>query len=333
MTAPLVLTIGEPAGIGPDLALALWTRRTELNVPAFLLIGDPELLAARARILGHQVTLVESGPDGAEARFAAALPVQAVGVASRCVPGKPDATSAPLARAAIDRAVELVRTGAAGALVTNPIAKSVMQHAGFSFPGHTEYLAHLAAAGSAPVPRPVMLIWCEELAVVPVTIHVPLAAVPRLLTTELIVETGQIVARDLTARFGIARPRLAVCGLNPHAGEGGMLGREEETVIRPAIERLQAQGIAASGPYPADTLFHAAARIRYDVVLGMFHDQVLGPIKALAFERAVNVTLGLPFVRTSPDHGTAFDLAGTGRANPSSLLAALKLARRLADAA
>ena len=333
MTAPLVLTIGEQAGIGPDLVLALWSRRTELDVPAFLLIGDPDLLAARARILGYQVALAESEPAGAAARFATALPVLAVGVASHCAPGKPDAASAPLARAAIDRAIELVRAGAAGAVVTNPIAKSVMQRAGFAFPGHTEYLAHLAAGAGAPAPRPVMLIWCQELAVVPVTIHVPLAEVPRLLNTELIVETGRIVARELTARFGVAKPRLAVCGLNPHAGEGGMLGKEEETVIRPAIERLQAQGIAASGPHPADTLFHAEARIRYDVALGMFHDQVLGPIKALAFERAVNVTLGLPFVRTSPDHGTAFDLAGTGRANPSSLLAALKLARRLADAA
>lgn len=332
MTTPVVLTIGEPAGIGPDLALALWVRRAELDVPAFLLIGDPELLAARARLLGLDIPLVESEPARVQAQFPGALPIQPVGIASRCAPGKPDAASAPLARAAIDRAVELVRAGAAGAVVTNPIAKSVMQRAGFAFPGHTEYLAHLAGDGSAAAPRPVMLIWCEELAVVPVTIHVPLADVPRLLNSELIVETGCIVARDLAARFGIAKPRIAVCGLNPHAGEGGMLGREEQTVIRPAIERLQAQGIAASGPYPADTLFHAAARIRYDVALGMFHDQVLGPIKALAFERAVNVTLGLPFVRTSPDHGTAFDLAGTGRANPSSLLAALKLARRLADA-
>jgi 4-hydroxythreonine-4-phosphate dehydrogenase len=333
VTAPLVLTIGEPAGIGPDLALALWTRRRELDVPAFLLVGDPELLAARARILGGGVPLAESEPNDAEARFRTALPVLPVGVSSRCEPGAPDATSAPLARAAIDRAAELVLGRVAGAMVTNPIAKSVMQRAGFAFPGHTEYLAHLAASGSGRAPLPVMLIWCEELAVVPVTIHVPLADVPRLLTAELIVETGRIVARDMAARFGVPKPRLAVCGLNPHAGEGGTLGKEEETVIRPAIERLQAQGVTVTGPHSADTLFHAEARIRYDVALGMFHDQVLGPIKTLAFERAVNVTLGLPFVRTSPDHGTAFDLAGTGRANPSSLLAALKLARRLADAA
>jgi 4-hydroxythreonine-4-phosphate dehydrogenase len=177
-----------------------------------------------------------------------------------------------------------------------------------------------------------MLIWCEELAVVPVTIHVPLAEVPGLLTTDLIVETGRIVAHDLARRFGIARPRLALAGLNPHAGERGTIGHEDEEIVRPAVERLQAEGISASGPHSADTLFHPAARTRYDVALGMYHDQVLAPVKTIAFERAVNVTLGLPFVRTSPDHGTAFDLAGTGRADPSSLLAALKLARRLADA-
>jgi 4-hydroxythreonine-4-phosphate dehydrogenase len=333
VTAPLALTIGEPAGIGPELALMVWQRRAELGVPPFLLVGDPALLTRRARLLGFDVPLAEADPQQAIERFADALPVLPIGVRSDAEPGRPDATSAPLARGAIDRAVELMRAGAVKALVTNPIAKSVMQGAGFPFPGHTEYLAHLARGPGVAAPRPVMLIWCEELAVVPVTIHVPLAEVPRLLTSELIVETGRIVAHDFRQRFGIAQPRLAVCGLNPHAGEGGTLGREEDAVIRPALQTLRAEGIAATGPHSADSLFHAEARIRYDVALGMFHDQVLGPIKTLAFERAVNVTLGLPFVRTSPDHGTAFDLAGTGRANPSSLLAALKLARRLADAA
>ncbi len=332
MTLPLALTLGEPAGVGPDLALALWADRSARDVPPFLLVGDPKLLAARARLLGLDVKLSESDAAQAASRFAASLPVLPVGISSEAAPGKPDATSAPVARAAIDRAVELVRAGKLAAIVTNPIAKSIMQKAGFAFPGHTEYLAHLAAVPGTKAPRAVMLIWCEELAVVPVTIHVPLAEVPRLLTADLIVETGRIVASEMVRRFGVARPRLAACGLNPHAGEGGTLGREEETVIRPALERLKAEGIAVTGPHPADTLFHAEARIRYDVALGMFHDQVLAPIKTLAFERAVNVTLGLPFVRTSPDHGTAFDLAGTGRANPSSLLAALKLARRLAKA-
>ena len=333
MTLPLALTLGEPAGVGSDLALVLWADRDARGVPPFLLVGDPKLLAERARILGLNVKLAESDAAQAASRFAASLPVLPVGISSTAAPGIADAMSAPLARAAIDRAVELVLAGQLAAVVTNPIAKSIMQKAGFAFPGHTEYLAHLAAIPGAKAPRPVMLIWCEELAVVPVTIHVPLAEVPRLLSADLIVETGRVVAGEMARRFGIARPRLAVCGLNPHAGEGGTLGREEETTIRPALERLKAEGIAVTGPYAADSLFHAEARIRYDVALGMYHDQVLAPIKTLAFERAVNVTLGLPFVRTSPDHGTAFDLAGTGRANPSSLLAALKLARRLAKAA
>lgn len=329
---PLALTIGEPAGIGPDISLALWAKRETLGVPPFLLLGDPDLLAARARLLGLSVKIEVAGVADAPARFASALPVQPLGMAATAAPGKPDATSAPVVRAAIEQAVALVQAGKAAAVVTNPIAKAVMQQAGFPFPGHTEFLASLAASGGGKAPRPVMLIWSEELAVVPVTIHVPLAEVPRLLTADLIVETGRIVVREFVQRFGIARPRLAVCGLNPHAGESGMLGGEDEAVVRPAVERLRADGIDASGPWPADTLFHAEARARYDVALGMYHDQVLIPAKTLAFDHAVNVTLGLPFVRTSPDHGTAFDLAGTGKANPSSLLAALKLAARLAEA-
>lgn len=329
---PLALTFGEPAGIGPDISLALWAKRETLGVPPFLLLGDPDLLAARARLLGLSVKIEVAGVADAPARFASALPVQPLGMAATAAPGKPDATSAPVARAAIEQAVALVQAGKAAAVVTNPIAKAVMQQAGFPFPGHTEFLASLAASGGGKAPRPVMLIWSEELAVVPVTIHVPLAEVPRLLTADLIVETGRIVVREFVQRFGIARPRLAVCGLNPHAGESGMLGGEDEAVVRPAVERLRADGIDASGPWPADTLFHREARARYDVALGMYHDQVLIPAKTLAFDHAVNVTLGLPFVRTSPDHGTAFDLAGTGKANPSSLLAALKLAARLAEA-
>ena len=327
---PLALTLGEPAGIGPDLALALWSSREALKVPAFLLLGDPEFLAVRARLLGLTVKIEEADAARAGVRFATALPVQPLGIAATAAPGKPDASSAAVARASIEQAVALVQAGKAAAVVTNPIAKSVMQEAGFAFPGHTEFLAHLSG-GSLP-PRPVMLIWSEELAVVPVTIHVPLAVVPQLLNVDLIVETGRIVARDYERRFGVARPRLAVCGLNPHAGEAGMLGHEDESVIRPAVEQLKAEGIAATGPHPADTLFHREARKQYDVALGMYHDQVLVPAKTLAFDRAVNVTLGLPFVRTSPDHGTAFDIAGTGKADPSSLLAALRLAKRLASA-
>jgi 4-hydroxythreonine-4-phosphate dehydrogenase len=327
---PLALTLGEPAGVGPELTIALWAKRKALGLPAFIAIGDPALLASRARFLKLDIPLAECTAEQATARFASALPVFPTGEVATASPGKPDRTSAAAARAAIERAVDLAGAEKVSAIVTNPIAKSVLYEAGFEFPGHTEYLAHLAARGGGAVPRPVMMIWCEELAVVPATIHVPLKEVPALLSIDLIVETGRIVARELRERFGIARPRLAVCGLNPHAGEEGRIGREEIEIIGPAIERLVQEGIAASGPHPADTLFHPEARKRHDVVIGMYHDQVLAPIKAIAFDRAVNVTLGLPFVRTSPDHGTAFDLAGTGRANPASLLAALKLAERLA---
>jgi 4-hydroxythreonine-4-phosphate dehydrogenase len=223
-----------------------------------------------------------------------------------------------------------VADGRAAAIVTNPIAKSVLYRAGFQDPGHTEYLARLAKEMMGIAATPVMMLWCDELAVVPVTIHVPLRAVPELLNADLIVETGRVVAHDLIHRFGIRSPRLAVTGLNPHAGEDGLIGDEERRVITPAIERLRASGVAVRGPLPADTMFHAAARRAYDAALCMYHDQALVAIKTLAFDEAVNVTLGLPFVRTSPDHGTAFDIAGTGRANPASLMASLKLAAQLA---
>lgn len=329
---PLALTLGEPAGIGPDLALMLWTERDAFGVPPFLLIGDPALLAARAERLRLPVKISESDAGEARRLFATALPVLPLGIDVADTPGKPGPASAAAAKAAIERAVALVRAEEAAAVVTNPIAKFVMQAAGFPFPGHTEFLAHLAAERTGTPPRPVMLIWSEELAVVPVTIHIPLADVPEALTTDLIVETAHIVARDFRKRFQVMHPRIAVCGLNPHAGEGGMLGSEDEALVRPAVERLKSDGIAASGPHAADSLFHAEARKGYDVALGMYHDQVLIPAKSLAFDRAVNVTLGLPFVRTSPDHGTAFDLAGTGKASPASLLAALKLARKLTQA-
>lgn len=321
---PLALTLGEPAGIGPDLALRLFAERKQRDLPPFFIAGDAAFLSGRAKLLSLDVTISECAPDEAAEVFAERLPVVPTLVAATAAPGHPDETSATAARAAIDLAVGAVQNGDASAVVTNPIAKHVMQAGGFSFPGHTEYLAHLARAA-----RPVMLIWSEELAVVPVTIHVPLRDVPTTLTRELIVESARIVARDYALRFGVERARLAICGLNPHAGENGTIGREDEDIVAPAIHALREEGIEASGPHPADSLFHEEARRRYDVALGMYHDQVLAPVKALAFDRAVNVTLGLPFVRTSPDHGTAFALAGTGNANPSSLEAALKLAHRL----
>ncbi|HYZ44209.1 MAG TPA: 4-hydroxythreonine-4-phosphate dehydrogenase PdxA, partial [Xanthobacteraceae bacterium] len=248
-------------------------------------------------------------------------------------PGRPDQSSAPAALAAIRRAVADVHAGAAAAVVTNPVAKNVLYRSGFPEPGHTEYLGKLAEEATGVAVRPVMMLWSPELAVVPVTIHLALKDVIPRLSESLVVETARIVARDLRERFGIARPRLAIAGLNPHAGEDGALGDEDLTVVRPAVERLKAEGIDARGPLPADSLFHRAARASYDVALAMYHDQALIPIKTLAFNHAVNVTLGLPFVRTSPDHGTAFDIAGTGRADPASLIAALQLAARLSSSA
>jgi len=224
-----------------------------------------------------------------------------------------------------------VAAGRASAVVTNPIAKSVLYRAGFRHPGHTEFLAELAGSGGA-APQPVMMLWSPALAVVPVTIHVSLREAIAQLSSELIVSTARIAVADLKARFGLPHPRLAVSGLNPHAGEDGSLGLEDQTIVAPAIEILRNEGIDARGPLPADTMFHDAARKTYDCAICMYHDQALIPIKTIAFEDAVNVTLGLPFIRTSPDHGTAFDIAGSGRANPSSLVAALRLAARMAAA-
>ncbi|HZL62376.1 MAG TPA: 4-hydroxythreonine-4-phosphate dehydrogenase PdxA [Pseudolabrys sp.] len=326
---PLALTIGEPAGIGPDLTLAVWRRRVELDVPAFYLIGDADFLGSRARALGLDVPFAIVAPEQADAAFERALPVAPLGLSVTAAPGKPDASSAPAAIASIRRAVADVMAGRAAAVVTNPVAKNVLYRSGFAEPGHTEFLAKLAAEATGKPVQPVMMLWSAELAVVPVTIHLPLREVVSRLTTNLIVNTGRIVARDLAARFGIARPRIAVAGLNPHAGEEGALGEEDHTIVAPAVKQLRLEGIDAIGPLSADTLFHEKARARYDVALCMYHDQALIPIKTLAFERAVNVTLGLPFVRTSPDHGTAFDIAGTGKADPSSLVAALTLAARL----
>ena len=326
---PLALTIGEPAGIGPDLTLAIWQRRVELDLPAFYLIGDVDFLRGRARSLGLDVPLAVVTPEETGAAFERTLPVVPLGLPVTATPGQPDATSAPAAIASIRRAVADVLAGHAAAVVTNPIAKNVLYRSGFAEPGHTEFLARLAADATGKPVQPVMMLWSAELAVVPVTIHLPLRDVVSTLTAKLIVETGRIIARDLAGRFGIARPRVAVAGLNPHAGEEGAMGEEDRTIVAPAVAQLRAEGIDAIGPLPADTLFHERARAGYDVAMCMYHDQALIPIKTLAFDNAVNVTLGLPFVRTSPDHGTAFNIAGTGKADPSSLVAALALAARL----
>jgi 4-hydroxythreonine-4-phosphate dehydrogenase len=325
---PLALTMGDPAGIGPELTLRAWLRRGDVKVP-FFVVADPEALRELARRLALNAPIIVTDPAGAIETFASALPVVPLSVSAAPTPGEPDSAFARATIESIDRAVGYVHSGEASAIVTNPIAKHVLYEAGFGFPGHTEYLGELASRWGARA-QPVMMLWSTALCVVPVTIHIPLADAPKALTQDLIVSTARIVAADLKDRFGIARPRLAVAGLNPHAGENGAMGREEIETIAPAIAQLRAEGLDVTGPHPADTMFHAAARARYDVALTMYHDQGLIPIKTLAFDTGVNVTLGLPFVRTSPDHGTAFDIAGKGLANPVSLIEAIRLAARLA---
>ena len=327
---PLALTLGEPAGIGPDLALTIWQRRAELDIPPFYILGEPDFLGRRANELGLRIPIERASATSAAAVFPSALPVAPLGMSISAKPGEPDSSSAPAAIAAIRRAVGDVMAGSAAAVVTNPVAKNVLYNSGFAEPGHTEFLARLVQESSGKVVRPVMMLWSPELSVVPVTIHLPLREIFQHLSVELVVETGRIVARDLRSRFGLPRPRLAIAGLNPHAGEAGMLGDEDRAIVAPAVAALVAESIDARGPVPADSMFHEAARASYDAALCMYHDQALIPIKTLAFDHAVNVTLGLPFVRTSPDHGTAFDIAGTGVADPTSLIAALRLAARLA---
>ena len=330
MVKPLALTSGEPAGIGPDITIKAWQRRKQEALPPFYLLGDAGLLRRRAKALGSDIPLAEiGGPEDAVAAFADHLPVIATGHSATAEAGRPDDSSAEAALASIRQAVADVTSGRAGAVVTNPIAKAVLYRAGFRHPGHTEFLAELATENGR-TPQPVMLLWSPTLAVVPVTIHVSLSEAIAQLSADLIVATCRIAVRDLRHRFGIAAPRLALTGLNPHAGEDGTIGSEERTIIAPAVDLLRAEGIEARGPLPADTMFHDAARRTYDCAICMYHDQALIPIKTLAFDDAVNVTLGLPFVRTSPDHGTAFDIAGSGRANPASLIAALRLAARMA---
>jgi 4-hydroxythreonine-4-phosphate dehydrogenase len=329
MAQPLALTIGEPAGIGLDITIQAWQRRKELKLPAFYLLGDRDSLGDRAKALGVELKLAEVRAADASDAFADALPLVATGHKATARPGHPDEASAGAAMASIRQAVDDVVAGRASAVVTNPIAKSVLYRAGFRHPGHTEYLAELAAT-QGRTPQPVMMLWSPTLVVVPVTIHLSLRDAIADLSSDLIVTTARIVAAALKARFGLANPRLAVSGLNPHAGEDGSLGTEDRTIVAPAIDVLRGEGIDVRGPLPADTMFHEAARKSYDCAICMYHDQALIPVKTLAFDDAVNVTLGLPFIRTSPDHGTAFDIAGTGKADPSSLIAALRLAARMA---
>ncbi len=319
--------MGEPAGIGAEIVLKAWLQAQEKALPPFVCIDSPDRLAASAAALGLSVPVraVEDARASA-ALFGDALPVLPIELAARPEPGQPDPRNAPAVIRAIDLGVATVRSGAASALVTCPIHKAVLYGSGFSFPGHTEYLAHLSGADC----KPIMMLVAGTFRVVPVTIHIPLAQVATALSATAIETAGQIAAHCLRRDFGIQRPRLRVAALNPHGGEDGSLGREEIEVIVPAVERLRGAGIAVDGPIPADTLFHADARAGFDAALCMYHDQALIPLKTIDFWGGVNVTAGLPFVRTSPDHGTALDIAGQGKANPESLIQAIALADGIA---
>ena len=316
------LTIGEPSGIGPDITVNAWLARRERHVPPFFFIGPAQILKSRAALMGRTVATITSDPGHAHRHFESAIPCL-------CENWSGSVGRHPRGRNDDERAVALVRTGECSSVVTNPIQKKILADDGFSHPGHTEFLAELARTEFGVECKPVMMLAAPALRVVPVTVHIALQDVFRLLTPQLIVETGRIVASAVSVRFGIKRPRLAVAGLNPHAGEDGLLGHEEIHTIMPAVEQLRSEGIDARGPLAADTMFHAAARRTFDAALCMYHDQALIPVKTLAFESAVNITLGLPFIRTSPDHGTALDIAGSGSADASSLIAALQLAEKL----
>ncbi|TCN30916.1 4-hydroxythreonine-4-phosphate dehydrogenase PdxA [Sinorhizobium americanum] len=327
---PVALTMGDPAGIGPDITLAVWAKREAQATAPFLFVGDPAVLSARAEALGISVQIEETDCLNAAAVFTNALPVLPIPCPAPVVAGEPSAENAAAVTGAIDTAVRLVIAGEASAVTTNPIAKAVLYEAGFRFPGHTEYLADLAEKATGTAVLPVMMLAGPKLRAVPVTIHIPLKDVPAALTPDLIYRTCTTTAADLKSRFGLKTPRLAIAGLNPHAGEGGALGVEDDAVIRPVVDRLRGEGLNVVGPLPADTMFHDRATETYDVAICMYHDQALIPAKALGFDESVNVTLGLPFIRTSPDHGTAFAIAGKGIAREDSLQAALRLAGELA---
>jgi 4-hydroxythreonine-4-phosphate dehydrogenase len=331
---PVVLSMGEPAGVGPDLIAALSHEGRYRGLPSIIVAGDHAVVSARFAQLGASPEELIKCDTAEEALSIAAarsgLPLlQATACAAPVMAGNPDPGNAPAVIAAIDMGLDLIREGQASALVTNPIQKQTLYASGFAFPGHTEYLAARGSSLFGVDCSPVMMIHTPDLRTVPVTIHIPLSAVPGTLTTSLIADTCRITARDLVQRFGIPNPRLAVAGLNPHAGEGGTIGSEDDEIVAPAVAELVAEGLDVTGPHPADTMFHAAARKTYDAAICMYHDQALIPAKTLAFDVGVNATLGLPFIRTSPDHGTALDIAGSGKARPDSLIAAIKLASDL----
>jgi 4-hydroxythreonine-4-phosphate dehydrogenase len=326
---PLALTLGEPAGVGPEIVAKAW-RALHATGPAFVVVGDAQAVAAAPG--GPTPVRSVNSPAEALAVFPEALPVLDLPLQAPVVAGRPSPDAAPAVIRWIETAVGLALSETVSGVVTAPIAKAPLYAAGFKFPGHTEFLGELTAKAPFEGARgPVMMLTAADLRVTLVTIHDPIAQVPSRLTTDGIVHAGIVTAQALSRDFGVARPRLAVAGLNPHAGESGGIGREEIEIIAPAVEALRAAGVDARGPYPSDSLFPAEMRAGYDAALCMFHDQALIPVKMLDFWGGVNVTLGLPIIRTSPDHGSAFDIAGRGIARPDSLIAALRLAAEIAD--
>lgn len=320
---PLAVSLGDPAGVGPELIAAAWAQRHGKDLPPFFVAGAPELLAAAAARRGLDLRIAELfHPAEAMAVFDHSLPVLA-GIDGTYRPGEPDRAGAELALASLTEAARLTVAGEAAGLVTGPIAKARLAEVGFDYPGQTEFVA--TASGIAAQDA-VMMLAGPSLRTVPLTVHVALAAVPGLITTAMIVAKARIVAAALRRDFGIDNPRLAIAALNPHAGEDGRMGDEDQRIVAPAVAALQAEGIAASGPHSADALFAPHSRSTFDVALCMYHDQALIPVKALDFDQGVNVTLGLPIIRTSPDHGTAFGIAGTGQANAGAMIAAIRMA-------
>ncbi len=320
---PLAVSLGDPAGIGPEVLAKCWDARGELALAPFVAVGDVDSVA---RVWDGPIELIDNFSDG-DAAFDVGLPLMPVTASHPSDPGRPSQAGAHCSLDSLELAVGLARSGAAGAVVTGPVSKQQLYSIGFSHPGQTEFVAERCGVSAGNV---AMMLAGPTLRVVPVTTHLPLSAAIITLTPDLIVARGLAALRGLQRNFGIAEPRLAVAGLNPHAGEGGTLGKEEIAIIEPAIARLRADGWQVSGPLPADTMFHAAARSRFDAALCMYHDQALIPLKALHFEDGVNMTLGLPIVRTSPDHGTAFDIAGQDRADPRAMAAAIRLAAQCA---
>ena len=327
---PLALTMGEPAGVGPELTLRAWLAADRAAMRPFFFLGDERLLRTTAASLNLNVDVAAiDHPHDAPGLFCSALPVLPLPLGGPVNAGAPDAGNAAATIRSIEKAARLCLSGEACGMVTNPIHKSTLYEAGFRAPGHTEYLAALCREENLPA-NPVMMLVADDFRTVPVTVHLPLKAVPEHLSVALVTRAARQVAACLSEHFAVPSPRLAIAGLNPHAGEAGAMGREDETIVARAVADLRAAGIAATGPHPADSMFHAGARKTYDAAICMYHDQALIPIKTIAFERAVNVTIGLPFIRTSPDHGSALDIAGSGKADPCSLVNALLLASSMA---